>query len=180
MPRKFGKTRASAVDKRVEYLGPSSLLKEDELPTLRSCLRYMMFIKDQGTVPGKDKSVRTIAKEVAEKIQALYIKVNAKLVTPVTIDEEKVIQKLSRKWDELNTILRRQKGWKSIEKRFPEELDKVFDIIHCQCEIQCCHVVTCDNPTCSHTKLRCCDVEGDCSKDNCYHKKATRCVELVS
>ena len=46
MPPKFGRTRLSQVDKRVEYLGVSRELPEDDLPTLRRSLQFILLLRE--------------------------------------------------------------------------------------------------------------------------------------
>ena len=111
MPPKPGITRQSHADKRVQYFGTGSgkELAEDELPTLRSCLRYGLYLLEQSRE--KDLSVNVMAKEIYNKVSQLYYKTNAKLVPPVIMLEKPAIKKIVGLWVDVNTVLLRQKGY---------------------------------------------------------------------
>ena len=79
MPPKSGKTRLSHLDKRAEYLGSSSLMLETDLPTLRACLRYGMYLKEQAAIEDKELDVTEMAKEIYRVVSSLYYKADAKL-----------------------------------------------------------------------------------------------------
>ena len=105
MPPKMGKTRKSSNDKRSEFLGPSKeLLQEDDLPTLRCCLRYGMYLREKAMKREDELEVHIMAKYVYKKVLPLYFKANAKLSPPVIMTEAVFAQKLVRVWNDVNTI----------------------------------------------------------------------------
>ena len=163
MPAKIEITRLSVNDKRIDFLGCPSELLEDELPTLRGCLRFAMLIREHALANEQEKAVRDIAREVYKKVASLYIRANRKLVPPVIMDEEVTVQKFVRKWEDIETILRKQKHSNKVEARITPELDKLFDIMYCKCPIECVLVVTDELSKCSHSKLMCCDNERTCT-----------------
>ena len=61
MPPKLGKTRHLKVDKRAEYLGISKMMLEDDLPTLRACLRYGMHLREQSMLKDEELGVTEMA-----------------------------------------------------------------------------------------------------------------------
>ena len=86
-------------------------------------------------------------------------------------------QKLIRVWNDVNTILWK---WANIKKKLEAQLDKLLDLINCQCSILCIEVVTCTLPRCSHKKIMCCEKDINCALDNCPHKKTRGCVEDIT
>ena len=132
-----GKTRSANLDKRVEYLGAGCELLENDLPTLRACLRYLLFLKDETSAKHQEFDKNGLAREVYRKVTSLYYKANANLVPPAIISENTFVQKLLRIWDDVNTVVRKQKGFIKINKKLFDQLDKLFDILSCQCSILC-------------------------------------------
>ena len=108
MPPKPGITRQSQIDARIHYLGSGKELAEDELPTVRACLRYCIYLR--GYNKDKELSVTAMAVEVYSKVTQLYFKANAKLVPPVIMNEKAAVRKIVGYWVDVNTVLRRQKG----------------------------------------------------------------------
>ena len=177
MPPKFGKTRSSCLDKRIEYIGPSKLLPEDDIPTVRGCLQFILFLREQAMHRDEEPDMNMIVREVYNKVTALYFKANAKLSFPVIMGDNLGMQKLFRFWNDINSIVRKQKGFKTTDKRIKAQLDKLFDIIYCQCSITCVELVPCMLvKSCSHKKLMCCEKEFACKVDNCSHNQVKTCV----
>ena len=176
MPPKPGITRQSQIDTRTQYLGAGKELAEDELPTVRSCLRYCIYLRANNK--DKELSATVMAKEVYSKLTQLYFKANAKLVPPVIMDEKAAVKKIVGYWVDVNTVLRRQKGYKTTQKRSEAQLDKLLDILQCKCEINCAEIIECLLAKCSsHMKNMTC--VKNCSLDNCPHKQVKSCVKQV-
>ena len=87
MPPKFGRTRLSQVDKRVEYLGVSRELPEDDLPTLRRSLQFILLLREQALLREEEPDMAMITKEAYHRIASLYFKANAKFSQPVIMCE---------------------------------------------------------------------------------------------
>ena len=132
MPPKLGKTRHSNVDKRIEYLGSSKQLAEDDLPTVRACLRYGIYLREQQLTGDGELSVSDMAIGIYRKVAGLYFKANAKLVPPVIIPECAAVGKIVGIWIDVNTIVRKQKSYKNIQTRIEPQLDKLFDLMYCK------------------------------------------------
>ena len=179
-PKKKGKTRNSSLDKRTELLGQGKEMIEDDLPTLRSCLQYGMYLKEKASQKGEEIEVHSMAKEVYSKVASLYNKANAKLTSPVIMNETVFAQKLTRAWNDVNAILWKKKGWSTIKTKLEGQLDKLFDLIYCKCSILCVEVVACSMARCAHRSILCCDKDVHCVMDNCPHKKTRSCVQEVS
>ena len=117
MPPKLGKTRLSCVDKRVKYIGTSKLLPKDDIPTVRGCLQFIFYLREQAIKRDEEPDMNAIVREVYNEVASLYFKANAKLSPPVIMGDTLGMQKLFRFWNDLNSIVRKQKGFKTIEKR---------------------------------------------------------------
>ena len=179
MPPKMGPARKSNNDKRSELLGPSKDMIKDDLPTLRCCLRYGMYLKEQAMGGKEELEVQGMIKEVCKKVVPLYLRANAKLCPPVIMNVAVFAQKLTRIWIDINTILRKQKNWLRSKKKLEAQLDKLFDMIYCQCSISCVGVITCTTSNCTHEKIMCCEKVIKCTLDNCPHKKIRVCVKDI-
>ena len=180
MPPKLVKTR-SVVDKKTQYIRSSRYLPENDLPTLRSCLQHILHLKDLQTANDRNADMVSIMKETAQKVMFLFSNANAKFVEPVTLTESSVIQKLNRAWSDVDIVVRNQKGYKKVDVRISKQLDKFFDILHCQCSIQCFGRSPCsDTNNCSHVKLVHCEKDTACKLDNCSHNKFKSCVVMIS
>ena len=133
MPPKLGKTRLSRIDKRGEYLGAGIEMAENDFPTLRACLRFGMLLREQTMDTNKvELDVRDIAKEIYKKVASIYLKANVKFSPPVIMSETVATQKIIRAWEDVNKVVWKQKNAALIKKKIEPQLDKVFDLIHCQ------------------------------------------------
>ena len=179
MPPKLGKTRLSSRDKRADFLGVSKDMAENDLPTLRACLRHGMYLREQFMLKGEELDVKDMAKEIYMKVTSLYFKANAKLIPPVIMSETVAVQKIVRSWSDTNTVIWKQKNNNIVKKRLEQQLEKLFDLIYCQCSISCVEVVTCSLSSCSHKKVMTCVKEATCSMDNCSHTEVMSCVKDI-
>ena len=180
MPPKFGRTRLSQVNKRVEYLGVSRELPEDDLPTLRRSLQFILLLREQALLREEEPDMAMITKEAYHRIASLYFKANAKFSQPVIMGEKVGVQKLNRALSDINSIVRKQKGFRNLESKIEPLLDKLLDLVHCQCLINCLELIPCSMVKCTHRKLMCCEKEFDCKLDNCPHKQVRVCVMEIS
>ena len=161
------KTRKSSGSKMSEYLGPSKDLLVSDLPTLRSVLCLGQLIMERQGV--EQMTVNDMAKEVYNRVVAQYYKANAKFVPPVILDDNWGVKKVVTAWNNVNTILRKQKGAQKLHQKMQLELDHLFDMVRCQCPIKCvgedgitvdCKDDDCLRKTNHHQQMRC-----TCDKD---------------
>lgn len=179
MPPKFGKTRLSRIDKRAEYLGVGKEMSENDFPTLRTCLRFGMILREQAMDTNKvELDERDMAKEIYKKVISIYLKANVKFSPPVIMTERLAIQKITRAWDDVSKIVGKKKNGAQIKKRIDPQLDKVFDFVQCQCSIFCVQQIGCTLPKCSHQKLKVCEL--NCKLDNCSHNQVKVCVKCIT
>ena len=70
-----------------------------------------------------------MAKEIYNKVSQLYYKTNVELVPPFIMPEKPAIKKIVGLWVDVNTVLRRQKGYKTIQARLEAKMDKFLDFM---------------------------------------------------
>ena len=100
---------------------------------------------------------------------------------PYLLQRKVGVQKLNRALSDINSIVRKQKGFRNLEQRIEPLLDKLLDLVHCQCLINCVELIPCSSMVkCTHRKLMCCEKEFDCKLDNCPHKQVRVCVMEIS
>ena len=117
--------------------GPAEFIPS-EVPTLRDCLRLIVFLQNS-----KDKfySLGNIFNEVTEKITQAWANANCLFTSPVTITRKSIFNKLKRAYDFYFDSGRKQKGKKSQWKqqhRSDAKLDGLLDILVCNCKIVLC------------------------------------------
>ena len=122
-----------------DYLGPSKDLMVSELPTLRSvlCLGLQIMEEDGFGRHTGEKTVYEMGKDVYKRVVAQYIRASAKFVPPVILDEIAGTKKVVTAWNNISSIVRKQKNSKKIHKKMQDTLDYLFDIVRCQCPIFC-------------------------------------------
>ena len=122
-----------------DYLGPSKDLMVSELPTLRSVLCLGLFIMEEEGLARHtgNKTVLDMGKEVYQRVKDQYTKANAKFVPPVILDETAGVKRVVTAWNNINSIVRKQKNSKKLHEQMLETLDHLFDIIKCHCPIKC-------------------------------------------
>jgi hypothetical protein len=177
MPPKPGKTRLAVTDKRSQYLGHSKDLLDDDLPTFRAAMRYGMLLKEQASSKEMELDVQDMSKAIYRKIVSLYYKANAQLTLPVILNEKAGVQKISRFWNDVNNVVWNKKCDK---KKIEAQLDRLLDIMTCQCPIMCVKEITCTMINCSHKNIASCLKDVSCSSSGCSHKKVNYCVNEVS
>ena len=101
------KTRKSSGSKMSEYLGPSKDLLVSDLPTLRSVLCLGQLIMERQGV--EQMTVNDMTKEVYSRVVDQYYKANDKFVPP--------LKKVVTAWNNVSTILRKQKGAQMLTRR---------------------------------------------------------------
>ena len=138
-----------------------------------------MLLREQAMDTNKvELDVRDMAKEIYKKVASLYLKANVKFSPPVIMTETVATQKITRAWDDVDKIVRKQKNGAQIKKKIDPQLDKLFDFIQCQCSIFCVQQLDCSLSKCSHLKLKLCEL--DCKLDNCSHNQIKVCVECIT
>ena len=116
-------------------VGCSAELPVSELPTLRNVLARAKLVKERSV--GKISNLE-VAKVVADEVKNLYSKVNAVLLTKIIGDSSltrKIETQIKAQYEIEN---KKGKNLKMRKENFEKQLDKLFNILRCQCPfIEC-------------------------------------------
>ena len=133
------KTRHEISLQLADYLGKGKEMCLSELPTLRDCLMYGLFVKETDpSYINKNVSTKILARDILVKVKEQWQRSNTKFQPPVIIGDKTILDKLVTFWDKATRI-----AWKKITNsqditKFEEQLDKLFDITKCRCPLLHC------------------------------------------
>ena len=123
------KTRKDTTTQLSLYLGKGKEMSLTELPTLRDCLLFGVFLRETDpSFTQKNSSIQDLAKAVLCQIQQRWQMASFKFKPPVTSQEKALVERLVRLWEKATKI-----AWKHVTSakeisKFEEQLDKLFDI----------------------------------------------------
>ena len=143
MAPKSRKTRHSS---GLAFCPPSSLPETNQLYTNRDILAAVLMDLEQNPRASARDSIKTLEPIIRHK----WLEVNPSLAL---IQEKSVINKIVKLYDKAKDI-----NWKiaSAQRKdsFMDNLDKLFDILVCQCQILDCEPSVCD-PPCDVPHVQC-------------------------
>jgi hypothetical protein len=164
------KTRHEASTKLSDYLGKGKEMSQTELPTLRDCFQYGIFLRETNMdfMNHITHDTRVMAKEILNGIRERWERASAKFKPPVTATDKTIENKLVTLWDKASKI-----AWKHLTSakeinNFEENLDKLFDITKCKCPIVNCEDVTCTGCHCGEKDCTGCPKPGTSSLVPCH------------
>ena len=100
------KTRKDTSTELSNYLGKGKEMSPNELPTLRDCLRYGIFLKE--TDPAYQNKVshntRVMGKAILVEMKKRWEKANYKFQPPVTVQDKMIVDKLVVLWTKASKI----------------------------------------------------------------------------
>ena len=139
MPPKKAKTRHSTGS----CFGPPSLLPDiGSLYTLRDVLAAIEM--ERSLHP--DQNNRWCAEQIAPLVKAKWAETNPQLVL---IQDVSIVLKLIRKFDKA-LLINAKKGTTKQKEDFLSKIDKLFDILVCQCPIEVCFKSDCNPGHCQN------------------------------
>ena len=124
-----------------------------ELPTIRDCLRYGLFLRETSPEYSSNQSTMGMLEKVLEQIKVRWKRANFKFQPPLTAQDKSILDRLSSLWEKCSKIARDRASVKD-KIKFEEGLDKLFDITKCKCPF-----VSCDNELVTCTGCHCDDPE---------------------
>ena len=145
-----------------DIIGPSKPMTETELPTLRDVLAAGILQKEScSNVSQVDmlQFTRTLTKQIL----AVYHKANSQFKPGlILITEKSIVNKVERKWTEVISLVNR-KVKSTVKKKevFMKNMDKLFNIFYCKCEI-----ITCFQRGCKEDCLLKLHIICDCPRDH--------------
>ena len=120
-----------------EFLGSPADLCYSELPTLRQCFRYGMFLKEKSV---NKMHVRPMCQDIFSAVQKVWKRANSRIKL---VSEKYAIDKLVREWNDAGKFSNKRKGKDLAISHFREKLDKLFDLAKCKCPIYECKENSC-------------------------------------
>lgn len=122
-------------------LGNGSELCHSELPTLRQCLRYGLFLRERSL---EDMAIREMCRLVLAEMKTIW---NAANTTIPLVSEKYALDKLVKEWNNAKQCSK-ETAKAALVSQFNERLDKLFDLCKCKCNIYECAEKSCDG--CEH------------------------------
>ena len=113
----------------VTYLGPSAELPQADLPTVRDMLQQCQLLRERQMF-----CLSSLKSGIATKL----------------------IKRITSKWNTLFKLAFRKKVCPREKRTFTHKLDKLFNILTCDCEFVDYVSAKCNNQPCSSKHLNCC------------------------
>ena len=143
--------------KIIAYLGPSAPLPVADLPTPRDVLKQCLLIREGNVKAQRNLTNPEMAAEATPLVLAVWNRANAKLAKlPVSIAERSISKRIETKWDiMMKLVSKKGKVTARQKKKFENELDRVFNILHCNCPFLSCLESQCSNEDCDKVHISC-------------------------
>ena len=136
------KTRGSLTTHMTTLVGSGRELIPSQLPTTRDVLRLGIYLRETAETDKRNYPVNILVRDIVPVLVAQWTKANAEFKFPVIIHHEALCGRVKRLWEE--GVKFSQGQGKLINKQnFSNKLDKLMDIIKCQCPIQLCSELGC-------------------------------------
>ena len=157
------RTRQASCCKLSGFVGAGKEFSLADVPTVRSVIRRGLLLKEQKAAEGVDTRNypnKELARDLAPLIVAQWQKANVKFDHPVIVTLRQVTSKVEAIWGKVWEVSR-GKGKKKDKDKVAAMLDRLLDIVHCQCAILlCCEPNSgCANPSLckvkAHTMCSC-------------------------
>jgi len=123
--------------KKIDLCGPPQILPSENLPSSSDVIRYKKYLD---TV--HDHNLIDIVHEVSEEVLKRWREANPKFEFPIILKDSIVKLKISKLLDDHNHYARGN-GKKKYRDRFINDLDKLFNILRCNCSIMVCSKFGC-------------------------------------
>jgi len=124
---------------------------------VRDLLRYGLLLRELSDKDKKNYTKKELSKDIMTALLAQWTKANSKFKYPVIIHEVTIQERLTDLWDKASDVSL-GRGALAKKEKFTEDLDKLFDILHCKCKIVLCSEYDCNDPNCSqkaHVNCNC-------------------------
>ena len=146
------RTRQASGCKLSGFVGVGKEFALADVPTVRAVIRRGLLLKEQKATEGVDTRnypTKELAKDLAPLIVAQWQKANVKFDHPVIVTLRQVTAKVEAVWVKVWEVCR-GRGKKKDKDKVAAMLDRLLDIVHCQCPILLC----CEpNSGCAHPSL---------------------------
>lgn len=130
-------TRLSTNTKLIALVGPGKEFVPSDVPTLRAVIQKGILLQQDSLQSRTNYPIKVLAKDLAQLILEQWQISNDDFKKPVTKDEKTIADIIVKKWNTL-TKVSRDKANKKDKENIMNCLDKLFDIITCNCIIYLC------------------------------------------
>ena len=157
------RTRQASSCKLSGFVGSGKEFCLADVPTVRAVIRRGLLLREQKAGEGVDirnYPDKELAKDLAPLIVAQWQKASVKFEHPEIVTLKQVAAKVEIIWGKVLEVSR-GRGKKKDKEQIAAMLDKLLDIVHCQCQILFCgeQESECANPSLckvkAHTKCSC-------------------------
>ena len=136
------KTRSQSSSHLSDYVGSGRILLASELPTSRDLLRLGILLRGQSS-DDHELPVSKLCQDILPILLGSWSKANALFKYPVIKHERTVLRRIENIWKSA-LLVARGKGKSSEVKNLEDKLDKLFDILNCECPFWECQSCACD------------------------------------
>ena len=144
-----------------ELVGSSKPLPQTDLPSLRDLFRAGIHIKEMDL--SNQKTIHDISQELTDLLLEVYTKANIQFVPGQNIYPRKTItNKIMKDWKTAGEVANTKvKGAKNKKEIIMSKLDKLFNVLYCQCS----NITSCEESGCDSECKRKAHIECTCLKD---------------
>nr|XP_047145333.1 uncharacterized protein LOC124818441 [Hydra vulgaris] len=125
-----------------QYLGSGKELPTAELPTLRDVLRYGIFLRETSKLNRRNYSNSDLIQNIYNKISEKWQMASVLFVPPVISLKHNLVTRLKVAWNKAN-LISQNRASKLIKQKFNLIIDKLFDLVECNCKISLCSEQCC-------------------------------------
>ena len=150
-----GKGTRSAQPQLGNFAGTPQDLPLADLPTRRNVLQKMMWEKLNDPRDHRNIPIMELAGKTGRAVIAMWTQMNREM-TRVLVKEKEVVRRVFMLWTRMDEVAsggkkkasgkRKRRGQAGEDRKaFMASLDKVFDIVSCQCPLLPCSEFSCSN-----------------------------------
>ncbi|XP_065663964.1 uncharacterized protein LOC136085927 [Hydra vulgaris] len=125
-----------------QYLGSGKELPTAELPTMRDVLRYGIFLRETSKLNRRNYSNSELIQDIYNKLLEKWQMASVLFVPPVTCLKHNLVTRLIDAWNKAS-LISQNKASKVIKQKFNFIIDKLFDLVACNCKIVLCSEQCC-------------------------------------
>ncbi|XP_047137373.1 uncharacterized protein LOC124813865 [Hydra vulgaris] len=129
-----------------QYLGSGKELPTAKLPTLRDVLRYGIFLRETSKLNRRNYSNSDLIPDIYNKLLEKWQMASVLFVPPVISLKHNLVTRLKVAWNKAN-LISQNRASKFIKQKLNLIIDKLFDLVECNCKISFCSEQCC-SPDC--------------------------------
>ena len=134
------RTRQASCCKLSGFVGAGKEFSLADVPTVRAVVRRGLLLREQKAEEGVDTRnypTKEMSKDLATLVVAQWQKANFKFEHPVIVSLKRVTDKVEAVWKKVWEVAN-GRGKKKDKDKVALMLDRLLDIVHCQCPILLC------------------------------------------